>query len=92
MDGWMEGCGVACETTSNILCKNTQTWHVPFYLEDVHDNKQEGSREKAWRTCFHIITDESSKIVPAQQTKRLFLVDMHNSNQEEGLRNLASSL
>jgi hypothetical protein len=62
---------------------------VPFYLEDVHDSKLEGSREKAWRTCFHIITE---KIVPAQQTKRLFLVNMHNSNQEEGLRNLASSL
>ncbi len=92
MVGWMEGCAVASKKKSNILCKNTQTWHVQFYLEDVHDSKQEGSREKAWRTCFHIITDESSKIVPAQQAKRLFLVDMLNSNQEEGLRNLASSL
>ena len=59
---------------------------------NVHDSNHEGSREKDWKTCFQIITDESSKIVPAQQTKRFFLVDMHNSNQEEGLRNRASSL
>jgi hypothetical protein len=91
MDGWKVVLSRAKQQAAYI-CKNTQTCHVPFYLEDVHDSKQEGSREKAWRTCFHIITDESSKIVPAQQTTRLFLVDMHNSNQEEGLRNLASSL
>jgi hypothetical protein len=85
MDGWK----VVLSRAKQPVRIHRSVTSRTFYLDE---SKQEGSREKAWRTCFHIITDESSKIVPAQQTKRLFLVDMHNSNQEEGLRNLASSL
>ena len=43
---------------------------MPFYLEDMHDSKHEGSREKAWKTCFQIITDESSKIARVLNNKQ----------------------
>ena len=43
---------------------------MPLHLEDMHDSKHEGSREKDLKTCLQIITDESSKIARVLNNKQ----------------------